>query len=272
MRLCSPSPPATAPCVHGIGTVAGTVTGSGFGTATGTGTGHGPFIRALLSTMSADTQRLNEKRACCHRRNVDFALGLPRLRYKYTWIYIPVHECAALPVCMCVCVWHSHISQHFSGTQYNSLPLLRLHALPAAPPARELREKKDYKRMQYTLWNCQMDGWMDGIHKKECVGVLIFTCCATVTACLPRPPSCLPRKREEREEKGSEPRLGIDVRMMTAQGCAAYVRKAIAVDSLEPGESAAAAAAGAALASFAVVVFNLCGAEARRKGKWECRM
>lgn len=59
--------------------------------------------------------------------------------------------------------------------------------------------------------------------------------------------------------------------MMTAQGCAAYVRKAIAVDSLEPGESAA-AAAGATLASLAVVVFYLCGAEARRKGKWECRM
>lgn len=70
------------------------------------------------------------------------------------------------------------------------------------------------------------------------------------------------------EGKGSEPRLGIDVRRMTAQGCAAYVRKAIAVDSLEPGESDAAAAlagAVAALASFAVVVFNLCGPEARRK-------
>lgn len=55
---------------------------------------------------------------------------------------------------------------------------------------------------------------------------------------------------------------------MTAQGSAAYVRKAIAVDSLEPGESDAAAAlagAVAALASFAVVVFNLCGPEARRK-------
>lgn len=48
------------------------------------------------------------------------------------------------------------------------------------------------------------------------------------------------------------------------------MRKAIAVDSLEPGESAVVAAAAlagavAALASFAVVVFNLCGPEARRK-------
>lgn len=47
------------------------------------------------------------------------------------------------------------------------------------------------------------------------------------------------------------------------------MRKAIAVDSLEPGESDAAAAAlagaVAALASFAVVVFNLCGPDARRK-------
>lgn len=54
---------------------------------------------------------------------------------------------------------------------------------------------------------------------------------------------------------------------MTAQGSAAYVRKAIAVDSLEPGESDAGAAA--ALASFAVVVFNLCGGS---EGKWECGM
>lgn len=111
-----------------------------------------------------------------------------------------------------------------------------------------------------------MDGWMDGIHKKECVGVLILTCCATVTACLSVPSAFLsaPKKRrEKREGKGSEPRLGIDVRRMTAQGCAAYVRKAIAVDSLEPGESDAGAVA--ALASFAVVVFNLCGPEARRK-------
>lgn len=92
--------------------------------------------------------------------------------------------------------------------------------------------------------------------------------------CLPAYPLCLPvcpeKEKGEREGKGSEPRLGIDVRRMTAQGCAAYVRKAIAVDSLEPGESDAAAAAAlagavAALASFAVVVFNLCGPEARRK-------
>lgn len=117
-----------------------------------------------------------------------------------------------------------------------------------------------------------MDGWIDGIHKKECVGVLILTCCATVTAFLSACPLCLPvcpeKEKRAREGEGSEPRLGIDVRRMTAQGCAAYVRKAIAVDSLEPGESAAAAAlagAVAALASFAVVVFNLCGPEARRK-------
>lgn len=115
-----------------------------------------------------------------------------------------------------------------------------------------------------------MDGWMDGIHKKECVGVLILTCCATVTACLPAPSAFLSAPKKEKRGEGKRTRLGIDVRRMTAQGCAAYVRKAIAVDSLEPGESDSAAAAAlagavAALASFAVVVFNLCGPEARRK-------
>lgn len=100
-----------------------------------------------------------------------------------------------------------------------------------------------------------------------CFNFYVLRDCHRLPACLPAPSAFLsaPKKREEREEKRSEPRLGIDVRMMTAQGCAAYVRKAIAVDSLEPGESAAAAAAGATLASLAVVVFYLCGAEARRK-------
>lgn len=103
-----------------------------------------------------------------------------------------------------------------------------------------------------------------------CFNSYVLRDCHCLPLCLSPLPSCLPRKREERDEgKGSKPRLGIDVRRMTAQGCAAYVRKAIAVDSLEPGESDAAAAAlagaVAALASFAVVVFNLCGPEARRK-------
>lgn len=43
--------------------------------------------------------------------------------------------------------------------------------------------------------------------------------------CLPVCPLCLPICPEkEKRERGSEPRLGIDVRRMTAQGCAAYVR------------------------------------------------
>lgn len=197
MRLCSPSPPATAPCVHGIGT------GSGFGTATATGTGHGPFIRALLSTMSADTQRLNEKRACCHRRNVDFALGLPRLLYKYTCIYIPVHECT--DVCVCVFGTRTFLNILVALNTIRCLFSASTPFLAAAPPVQVKSERrKIISRVQYTLWNCQMDGWMDGIHKKECVGVLILTCCATVTACLPFPSAFLsaPKKKRERRERG----------------------------------------------------------------------
>lgn len=70
--------------------------GTGFGSGTGHGHGHGPFIRALLlSTMSADTQRqrlrvrLNEKkRACCHRRNVDFGRG------NCVRLYVHIYTCA----------------------------------------------------------------------------------------------------------------------------------------------------------------------------------
>lgn len=84
-----------------------------------------------------------------------------------------------------------------------------------------------------------MDGWMDGIHKKECVGVLIFTCCATVTAGLPRPacpaPSAfLSAQKKERKKKKSEANPPTWHRCKDDDDV--YVRKAIAVDSLEPGE------------------------------------
>lgn len=126
-----------------------------------------------------------KKRACCHRRNVDFGRG-----GGYTWIYIPVDECVA------------SLSLSVFGTRTF---LNILVALNTIPPAKRERERQIISRMQYTLWNCQMDGWMDGIHKKECVGVLIFTCCATVTDGLPRPaPSAFtvcPKKKERKKKK-----------------------------------------------------------------------